>query len=286
LERTATVTDELLERWTHRAKRMGVRGNPEPPTLVAKVIAEPGHGELWVSGLPTKDSLHTFQELRLSLQIVAFKRYPTDVLLFDNDASTRGQRIPNTRYVRLEMSNPSCRSADLRACAPLVVHSLYGGDNAVVHCMTGLCRAPFAAALLSSIVHAEELPAAIERITSLRNTQLQKAIRSMGGHWTSTAVQMELSLSRYPSGFAAANQETALAHAILRDPYEADSIFPLCKWKKGIPQQQAYKKDPNVAETVREMAVFAARFCNDCKALLIASLQVEVDEHFSSATSH
>ena len=52
----------------------------------------------------------------------------------------------------------------------MIVHFLFGGDNVVVHCMTGLARGPFAAALIAAIAHKEDLDTAMRRIELLRNT--------------------------------------------------------------------------------------------------------------------
>ena len=76
--------------------------------------------------------------MNLSMQIAAFKHSPCRVQIFADDPETQGELIPGTKFFRVEMSNPNRRSADLKACMVQVVHSLYGGDNAVVHCMSGL----------------------------------------------------------------------------------------------------------------------------------------------------
>ena len=142
--RSAGLSDRLVEEHSHlRQRRQGVRGNPEPPTLVAKVCAAKGKGEIWLSGLPIADTWPMFQELNVAIQISCFQCHPEDVRLFQDEPSTQGKIVPGARSLRFELSNPAVRVGDLRKMASHVVHSLLGGDNVLVHCMTGLCRGPF-----------------------------------------------------------------------------------------------------------------------------------------------
>ena len=164
--------------------------------------------------------------------------------------------------------------------APLVVHSLYGGDNAVVHCMTGLARGPMAASLLSAVAHNETLQVAMDRIERLRNTQLPtRAWASMGGKWATQAVSMNLKLPRYPVGFAAALTEAAVVHAVVAD--EEGRYIPLCKWKQG--ESMAYKREPAFPETIGEIRQYSHKFCRDCRPLRVASQLIEVERCFEGA---
>ena len=85
------------------------------------------------------------------------------------------------------MSDVEHRHSDLRAIAPTVVHSLLGGDNAVVHrarhCKPPSTVAPFAAALLSAVLHGESIQASIGRVSQLFNLQFNEAWQVMGGDW-------------------------------------------------------------------------------------------------------
>ena len=87
---------------------------------------------------------------------------------------------------------------------------------------------------------------------------------------------MNLKLPRYPVGFAAALIESAAAHAVLLD--EDDRYVPLCKWKQGEPLK--YKRGPAFEETIAGIRHYSSRFCRDCRPLLIASQQVQVERSF------
>ena len=152
-----------------------------------------------------------------------------------------------------------------------------GGDNALVHCMTGLARGPMAAALISAVAHHESLQNAMDRIERLRNTQLpDKAWDSMGGIWAIQAVQRDPGLPKYPFGFAAERGDRAMAHAVLLD--EEDRYVPLCKGRQGA--VLACKRGLAFDETVIGIRLHASRFCHECRALLIASQQVQVEYSF------
>jgi hypothetical protein len=110
------------------------------------------------------------------------------------------------------MSHYRNRKSDLRRIAPLVVNSLRGGDNVLLHCKTGLARAPTACAILSSILHNENLRASMQRTERLRNTQLYDRARDMRGRWCEEANNWELTLPRHPAGYAV-HHAGAIAHA-------------------------------------------------------------------------
>ena len=257
----------------YRQRRQGYRGHPEPPTLVAKLDTRKGRGELWLSGLPTLRTIDQFTAHNFSVQVYCFKNWPEDEHL-DGDP---GILLPNTLVIRIEMSNPNRRSQDFRAAVQPIVHSLYGGDNVLVHCMSGLARGPMAAALISAVAHHESLQTAMDRIECLRNTQLpDRAWNSMGGIWAIQAVQMDPRLPRYPVGFAAALGDGAVAHAVLLD--EEDRYVPLCKGRQG--EVMTCKRGLAFEETVARIRLYSSRFCRECRPLLIASQQVQVEYSF------
>ena len=122
---SSELSDQLLmERFRFRQLRQGVRGDPEPPTLVAKVCSDEGRGEMWLSGLPTANALPEFQRRGVNIQVVCFSACPEHVQLFPEDMGTQGRMVPGARYLRLEMSNPGGRVKDLRRIANFVVQSL------------------------------------------------------------------------------------------------------------------------------------------------------------------
>ena len=147
----SSIMDALMpELVAKRQDHMGIRINPEMRTMVAKVCKDAG--ELWLGALPTKDRLDGITSGGLTpmhIQICCFKKHPTEVLV-DDDEGGRGVIIPNAEFFKLEMSNPKMRQHDFRKLRTTVIIPFRQGNNAYVHCVTGLSRAPVAACILVS----------------------------------------------------------------------------------------------------------------------------------------
>ena len=105
-----------------------------------------------------------------SIQIHCFKRTPSDV---EVQRGERGELIPGTMPFRCEMSNSRQRLTDMRALKPRVVNSLRQGDNAYIHCVSGILRAPVAAAVLASSLMNISFERAKYIISQVRNVDFR-----------------------------------------------------------------------------------------------------------------
>ena len=132
----------------------GNRINPEPPRMVAKICEGKGKGELWLGPLPTAVRMDRIMEVNYSIQIYCFLKHPTDVTV--EHGGDWGMLIPNTVTFRCEMSNPHARLDDMNVLKSCLVNSLRQGDNAYVHCISGISRAPMAAAAVAATSGARE----------------------------------------------------------------------------------------------------------------------------------
>ena len=266
-----------------RQRRRGRRGNPEPPTLIAKYHPAAGRAEVYLGGTPTVSTVDDFRRYNLSLQVHCYSRHPSQVQLDDGNPSTRGAAIPGCVVVRLEMSHHRHRLNDLRAVLPLMARSLACGDNIYIHCMTGLSRGPLGAAILIAALNREPLDTAIRRIDSLRNTKLGDALQSMGGPWIEAAIGTQIDRWWPCHFYVAEHNRNNMAHASVK---EGDDYFPLCKWKQGerTPFAQPGNKFPPLFANSSLLGIrsYACRFCRACQTYLCASLQVEVDALFST----
>ena len=169
--------------------------------------------------------------------------------------------------MRLDLSNPNQRAADLRSIGSTVLHSLLGRANAVIHCMTGLCHGPFGAALISALLHSEHIRTSMYRIEHLWNTQQGVAWSWVGGSWAVKASSWNLALPRYPVGFAFERQESAVAHAVRRVDGE---LIPLCRWNRiGA---SSFEREP----------FFVDSLSHECEACLPVSSQLAVESTFGS----
>jgi hypothetical protein len=256
-----------------RDKVRGIRTNPEVPRLVAKVCKEIGKGELWLGPLPTADRMQRITSVKHSIQIHCFKRAPTDV---EVQRGERGELIPGTMAFRCEMSNSRQRLTDMRALKPRVVNSLRQGDNAYIHCVSGISRAPVAATVLASSLMDISFERAKYIISQVRNVDFSgKSEEEMQRGWD-TILHEAVSSTPSPTGFSCrtSNPDEVVVHATRT---VANSLEPICRWKKGVAGKQDFKRDTITVPTIEEASnLFGGTFCANCIPLLRASLALDV----------
>jgi hypothetical protein len=264
-----------------RGERNEVRGNrinPEPPRLVAKVCEGKGKGELWLGPLPTAQRMDRIMETKHSIQIYCFLKEPTEVQV--EYGGGEGMFIPGTVPFRCEMSNPHAWLADMRVLKSCLVNSLRQGDNAYVHCISGISRAPMAAAVMSSMLMRISFQEAKGIIDQTRNVSFTKGEQRMEGTWIDRVIREGVTCSEVPTGFSCCttNQNDVVVHATT---FIEGGTEPICRWKKGAAGKQDFKGITMTVETVEMASVrFGGRFCVNCQALLRASLRLEVEQLF------
>ena len=178
----SSIMDEMMhDEMKKKQQYPGRRMKPEPPTLIAKIC--PIGGELWMGPVPTNERLQYIMLLNPSIQICCFKKSPTEVWVDDSDPNSQGLLLPGTEFYKLEMSNESVRMQDLRKLRTNLLTSMRQGDNAYIHCMTGLCRAAIGGALLGGLIMNEDFSTSASRVVDLRNVQMDRAWKNMGGPW-------------------------------------------------------------------------------------------------------
>jgi len=268
-----------------REERSEVRGNrinPEPPRLVAKVCEGLGRGELWLGPLPTANRMDTIMETKFSIQIYCFLKHPTEVavgLCGYGDSGGDGMIIPDTVQFRCEMSNPHARLADMRMLKSCLVNSLRQGDNAYVHCISGISRAPMAAAVMSAILMGITFEEAKGIIDQTRNVSFDKGEQRMQGAWIERVLREPVTNAEVPTGFSCsvAKPDAVVVHATTVIGGDTE---PICRWKKGADGKRTFKGIIMTLDTIEEMSSqFGGRFCSNCQALMRASLRLQVD-HF------
>ena len=79
-----------------------------------------------------------------------------------------GMCIPGALVFRCDVSDPIKRASDLEALKDRVISSLRQGDNAYVHYVAGIKRAPIVAAILSAMLMGIKLDEAKDIINQSR----------------------------------------------------------------------------------------------------------------------
>ena len=247
-----------------RYARQGNRISPEPPRLVAKVCEEEGRGELWLGPLPTAQRMNRITETKCSIQIYCFRRNPTDVQVEWDGTGEAGMLIPNTVSFRCEMSNSRARLADMRALRPCLLNSLRQGDNAYVHCVSGISRAPMATAVMGAMLMGISFEDAKDS-----NVSFDEGEQSMEGAWIDTVLQESVTNAEVPTGFSCqASNPYAVVHATALVKGRTEPWASICRNLKG---------DIITVRSVEQASIqFKGRFCVDCKDLLRASLRLQI----------
>jgi hypothetical protein len=245
--------------------------------MIAKVCAI--GGELWMGPVPTKARLQMIMKMEPSIQICCFKKSPTDVRVDDADPDSQGMLLPDTEFHKLEMSNDGVRKQDLRMLRTNLLTSMRQGDNAYIHCMTGLCRAAIGGALLASVLMDEEISCSASRVDDLRNVQMDKAWNNMGGPWMDRIIGEECVVHPETNFYLVGlnRPSKSVVHAGVAGAED----YPLCKWKRGV-KGVAPKEHMQKCEQAEEARCFSDTFCKACWPKLPASGRVKVQKVLST----
>ena len=83
-----------------------------------------------------------------------------------------------------------------------------------------------------------------------------------------------------PTGFSCrtSNPDEVVVHATRT---VANSLEPICRWKKGAAGRQDFKRDTMTVSTIEEASnQFSGTFCANCFPLVRASLALDVKRYF------
>ena len=222
---------------------------------------------------PTEERMDVITETTHSIQIYCFANDPIAVQVEHGGES--GRYIPGTLVFRCEMSNNKARGADMRALMPCLVNSLRQGDNAYVHCVSGLSRAPVAAGVMGAKLMGISLRKSKQIIDQTRNV---KSERGMEVPWIDDVLHEDMPEAPIPTGFSCrvTHPSHVVVHATAAGKH---GTGPLCRWKKGAAGQKTFKSCTMTVSSLEEAATeFRGKFCTTCEPLLKASLRVQIRE--------
>ena len=221
-------------------------------------------------------------ENKPSIQVHCFLKDPTAVEV-EKDGE-QGMHIPGTISYRCEMSNPHARLIDMRLLRSTLVNSLRQGDNAYVHCVSGISRAPMAAAVMCSLLMKISFKESQKIINSVRNVRFEKGEEHMEGAWIDCVIREGVKPIEVPTGFScwAAKKANVLVHATT---LANGATVPICRWKKGaVMEPRKFKGDTVTVDSIETASnQFGGKFCGNCRQLVKASLKLQIDELFGEA---
>ena len=168
----------------------------------------------------------------------------------------------------------------MRALKSRVVNSLRQGDDAYIHCVSGISRAPAATAALASSLMDISFERAKYIISQARNVDFRgRGEEEMQKGWDAI-IHEAVASTPSPTGFSCrtSNPDEVVVHATRT---VTNSLEPICRWKKGVAGKQDFKRDTITVPTVEEASnLFGSTFCANCIPLLRASLALDVSRFY------
>ncbi len=238
---------------------------------MAKLHAAENHGELWLSGLPTKDMAEWCWEHRITIQVCCLRKDPVEVFVGHGAHKKQGIRVPGARLCRVELSNPHARGPGFLQALQLLQQSLPAGDSALVHCKAGVHRAATVAVGLRARLCNEDWDFALEAVNNVRNVEVAKVLEDM------SAPATWLRLMKRSSGvipplwrsWCVASTPNAVVHGI------ADDGAPMCRRhlrRDAVELSGQAKESWHLSEAI----IWSRPFCKQCLLRMPASVQLTV----------
>ena len=183
--------------------------------------------------------------------------------------------LPNVAWFTVEMSNPKARARGIRRCRNIILSSLLAGENCYIHFVSGVSRAPVAAAVLAGFLHKEPVQTALGRVNMLRNTKMHHQ-HGMMGRWCDAVAGEHPYVYPQFECFSVAKKVgywNARVHATGSGGRE-----PLCFMKRSGNGRRIQGDITTTHDPVEAKQELASRFCVDCFEQLRASVRVQLWE--------
>ena len=190
--------------------------------------------------------------------------------------------IPDTLAFRCETSNPQARLKDKQEILPCVPNSLMQGDNAYCHCVTGVSRAPRAAAVISAKLMGITFEQAQYIIDQVRNIKSDKEEEKMEGLWADSILRQGDTNVVAPTGFSCRAPITGFYGLTLHATTLVNGrALAICHGEAGATGAHDLEDGTITAESIESAARdIGGAFCATCKSLLKASLILRVNNFY------
>ena len=152
------------------------------------------------------------------------------------------------------------------------------GDCAYMHCVSGISRAPVAAAVMGAMLMGISFEQAKSIVGQVRNV---KDEQHMEGPWIDQMLRSSPTEAEVPTSFSCrvARPCDVIVHATTS---VKGGVQPICHWRKGAIGKHEFKSNFLTVDSVEEASSqFAGKFCENCEPLLRASLRMTVDRFYA-----
>jgi hypothetical protein len=135
-----------------------IRGkSAESPSLIYQNRAG---GKLWLSGIPTKETMHRFPK-GVTLQVACVAEAPS---------SRGGVVLTDALLKHLCVAHSNSRTSDFEEVWPLLRNTMYAGEPALIHCLSGRHRAGIGGCVFWALLAQESWDVAVAYLKSSRRT--------------------------------------------------------------------------------------------------------------------
>ena len=129
----------------------------ESPSLIYQNRAG---GKLWLSGIPTKNTAHRFPK-GVTLQIACMAETPS---------SRGGVVLTDALLKHLCVAHGNSRNRDFEEVWPLLRNTMYAGESALIHCLSGRHRAGVGGCVFRALLAQESWDVAVAYVKSCRRS--------------------------------------------------------------------------------------------------------------------
>ena len=231
-----------------------VRGKTaESPSLTYQNRAG---GKLWLSGIPTRGTAHRFPK-GVTLQIACMAEAPS---------SRGGVVLTDALLKHLCVAHAGSRTRDFEEVWPLLRNTMYAGESALIHCLSGRHRAGIGGCVFRALLAQESWDVAVAYVKSCRRSlDIPGIIHEEGMQsWVDTAIRTSSLRNPFPEPCGYIATTRSKVHL------ELNNGQTLCSHKQSSERAVRLVK-PMTTQDMREAMAWGRAFCDGCLVRAAAS---------------
>ena len=231
-----------------------VRGKTaESPSLIYQNRAG---GKLWLSGIPTRGTAHRFPK-GVTLQIACMAEAPS---------SRGGVVLTDALLKHLCVAHAGSRTRDFEEVWPLLRNTMYAGESALIHCLSGRHRAGIGGCVFRALLAQESWDVAVAYVKSCRRSlDIPGIIHEEGMQsWVDTAIRTSSLRNPFPEPCGYIATTRSKVHL------ELNNGQALCSHKQSAERAIRLVK-PMTTQDMREAMAWGRAFCDGCLVRAAAS---------------
>ena len=225
----------------------------ESPSLIYQNRAG---GKLWLSGIPTRNTAHRFPK-GVTLQIACMAEAPS---------SRGGVVLTDALLKHLCVAHGGSRNRDFEEVWPLLRNTMYAGESALIHCLSGRHRAGVGGCVFRALLAQESWDVAVAYVKSCRRTlDIPGIIHEEGMRsWVDATIRTSSLRNPFPEPCGYIATLRSKVHL------ELNNGQTLCSHKQSAERAIRLVK-PMTTQDMREAMAWGRAFCDGCLVRAAAS---------------